>query len=252
MKWRTDKPTADKILAILKNGIWVVLNHRKIGQSYSGISYDEEYADEYGNEYATGFIEKWADLEEEETVTDCYQLEEAAEKFARSYDQGTCDGIAQDCFKAGANWQRKQDESRKRANVTLANTYHPKDKQVEIAFEDIWLDAEVSVEAFGVVDANLTNSMKSLCHDFFEAGTDWQKEQDHDACRQCEKNYDNVFFKGEQHAIDQMKEEAVEAICFGGKEGKEYIVTFVVPYFKIKDYSLGNKAKVYIFRDNKE
>lgn len=66
MNWRTSKPTADKILAVLKNGIWVVLNHRKIGQSYGGISYEEEYADEYGNEYATGFIDKWADLEEDE------------------------------------------------------------------------------------------------------------------------------------------------------------------------------------------
>lgn len=32
-------------------------------------------------------------------------LEEAAEKFAVFYDQGTCDGIAQDCFIAGAKWQ---------------------------------------------------------------------------------------------------------------------------------------------------
>ena len=32
-------------------------------------------------------------------------LEEAANKFAVFYDQGTCDGIAQDCFKAGAKWQ---------------------------------------------------------------------------------------------------------------------------------------------------
>lgn len=35
-------------------------------------------------------------------------LEEAAEKFARSYDQGTCDGIIQDGFKAGAKWMESQ------------------------------------------------------------------------------------------------------------------------------------------------
>lgn len=35
-------------------------------------------------------------------------VEEAAEKFAHFYDQGTCDGIAQDCFKAGAEWQKGQ------------------------------------------------------------------------------------------------------------------------------------------------
>ena len=35
-------------------------------------------------------------------------LEEAAEKFAHIYDMGTCDGIAQDAFKAGAKWQAEQ------------------------------------------------------------------------------------------------------------------------------------------------
>ena len=35
-------------------------------------------------------------------------LEEAADKFAVSYDQGTCDGIAQECFIAGAKWQKEQ------------------------------------------------------------------------------------------------------------------------------------------------
>lgn len=42
----------------------------------------------------------------EEPVSDCHGLEEAADKFARLYDNGTCDGIAQDCFKAGAEWQK--------------------------------------------------------------------------------------------------------------------------------------------------
>lgn len=35
-------------------------------------------------------------------------LDEAAEKFARLYDNGTCDGIAQDCFKAGAEWMAEK------------------------------------------------------------------------------------------------------------------------------------------------
>lgn len=35
-------------------------------------------------------------------------LGEAAEKFAHLYDNGTCDGIAQDCFKAGAEWMAGQ------------------------------------------------------------------------------------------------------------------------------------------------
>ena len=44
---------------------------------------------------------------EESVPTD---LEEAANKFAVFYDQGTCDGIAQDCFIAGAKWMKEQDE----------------------------------------------------------------------------------------------------------------------------------------------
>lgn len=35
-------------------------------------------------------------------------LDEAANKFAVLYDQGTCDGIAQECFKAGAEWMAEQ------------------------------------------------------------------------------------------------------------------------------------------------
>lgn len=38
-------------------------------------------------------------------------LDEAADKFAVFYDQGTCDGIAQDCFKAGAEWMAEQGKS---------------------------------------------------------------------------------------------------------------------------------------------
>ena len=35
-------------------------------------------------------------------------INEAANKVAVSYDNGTCDGIAQDCFKAGAKWMAGQ------------------------------------------------------------------------------------------------------------------------------------------------
>ena len=38
-------------------------------------------------------------------------LDEAADRFAIIYDQGTCDGIAQDCFKAGAEWMAGQGET---------------------------------------------------------------------------------------------------------------------------------------------
>ena len=39
----------------------------------------------------------------------CKDLEEAANEFAHHYDNGTCDGIAQDCFKAGAEWRNVKD-----------------------------------------------------------------------------------------------------------------------------------------------
>ena len=35
-------------------------------------------------------------------------VDEAAHKFAVLYDQGTCDGIAQECFIAGAKWMAEQ------------------------------------------------------------------------------------------------------------------------------------------------
>lgn len=33
---------------------------------------------------------------------------------------------------------------------------------------------------------------------------EWQKEQDHDACRTCEKSRDAVFYKGMEYAKEQM------------------------------------------------
>jgi len=51
--------------------------------------------------------DKVVDSISEEPVSE--ELEEAADKFARFYDQGTCDGIAQECFKAGAEWQYQKD-----------------------------------------------------------------------------------------------------------------------------------------------
>ena len=71
---------------------------------------------------------------------------------------------------AGVKWMAGQDKSRKEANIKLANTDIPVDTEMEIAFEDIWEDAEVSVEKNGSFDKELTEAMKALCHDFFESG----------------------------------------------------------------------------------
>ena len=48
-------------------------------------------------------------------------LDEAANKFAVSYDQGTCDGIAQECFKAGAEWMARQMKQEKHAELLQSN-----------------------------------------------------------------------------------------------------------------------------------
>ena len=110
MKWRTDKPTADNIVAKLTNHSYEVL-HRESGY----------YFDFVEDNVPLDNIEKWADLEEDETsltpeqamssldekiksakkswegvdadeyldevrgrdetVTDCYQLEEEVKKY---------------------------------------------------------------------------------------------------------------------------------------------------------------------------
>lgn len=77
-----------------------------------------------------------------EDLEDCLELNEAAEKFARLYDNGTCDGIAQDCFKAGAEWQKaKMMEGA--VDVHIVKSYNPCTEEgkptlhgVELLYED--------------------------------------------------------------------------------------------------------------------
>ena len=64
-------------------------------------------SDIINKEVRKAFVAGWKAKEESEKPVPA-DLEEAAEKFARLYDQGTCDGIAQDCFIAGAKWDRQQ------------------------------------------------------------------------------------------------------------------------------------------------
>ena len=54
---------------------------------------------------ALDLFEQFLDTLEEEPDK---SLDEAAERFARFYDQGTCDGIIQDGFIAGAEWQKEK------------------------------------------------------------------------------------------------------------------------------------------------
>jgi hypothetical protein len=63
------------------------------------------------------------------------ELEEAADKFAVFYDQGTCDGIAQDCFIAGAKWQKDQDDKDLSEKIAAAYQLGLADKEKQMMKE---------------------------------------------------------------------------------------------------------------------
>jgi len=90
---------------------------------------------------------------------------------------------------------------------------------------------------------------KLLCVEHFRAGAEWQKKQDHDECRSCEKSRDAVFFEGEKHAIAQMEKEAVEGVIF--KPVEHYLPEVraqIVPSspFAKDEYKHGDKVKLII------
>ena len=64
---------------------------------------------EYGGNVKTAFIAgaEWMKNQEIKQPSLPDNLDDAANEFAVSYDQGTCDGIAQECFKAGALYALK-------------------------------------------------------------------------------------------------------------------------------------------------
>lgn len=127
MIWRTDKPTEKVIMAKLTEDFC----HLK--DSYAILRLANEPYQHYsedGEEIPYAAIEKWA-LPEEKPSED---LARAAHNFALHYDNGTCDGIAQDCFIAGANWQKEQDlaeiaQSKSPLSVAYANRCFENGKQ---------------------------------------------------------------------------------------------------------------------------
>ena len=65
-------------------------------------------------------------------------INEAANKFAVSYDNGTCDGIAQDCFKAGAKWMAGQYKTLGETEIYL------EDDGEEAPYTQTWLDLDTT------------------------------------------------------------------------------------------------------------
>lgn len=96
-----------------------------------------------------------------------------------------------------------------------------------------------------------THWIKTICIENFISGANWQKEQLRDLCYQCEKNYDNVFFKGEQHAIKMLKEEAIERTVKVDAGGYPYIdETELYDYEKDEPTAKkGDKVKVLILKE---
>ena len=66
MNWRTDKPTADVIVAKFNN-IYEILNRDEQGNYFLQDGFVKKVM-------LTSDIEKWADLEKDETVTDCNEF----------------------------------------------------------------------------------------------------------------------------------------------------------------------------------
>lgn len=144
---------------------------------------------------------------------------------------------------AKALWPNKghiADDSKK---VELRNNSAITSQELEKAADDAWCNYTYQAPPAGLYS--------SCFRDGFIAGAEWQREQDHDACYQCEKAYDNVFFKGEQHAIKRMKEEATEATVYEDAGGYPF-----VPAIEMYDYEKdeptakkGDKVKIIILKD---
>ena len=64
-------------------------------------------------------------------------LEEAANKFAVFYDQGTCDGIAQDCFIAGAKWKKEKNDKDLSDKIAAAYQLGLADKEKQMMKEAV-------------------------------------------------------------------------------------------------------------------
>lgn len=136
-------------------------------------------------------------------------LEEAANKFAVFYDQGTCNGIAQDCFIAGAEWQARQ---------LLQGSPMPEDTVLfnKGVAEGRRLEREDMMKII-TKDDNLEEAAKNIykvpfgtrAEDFI-AGADWQEKQDLKYISEIHKNGYNL-------CKEQMLKDAVEGVV--GKDG---------------------------------
>ena len=219
----------------------------KATKSWEGVDVDKFMAEVRGYEDDDSKVVKNDHFEKE--------LEEAAEDGwalyeYREHPRGLYSTCYIDGFKAGANWQKEQDESRRKANIELANSDAPVDEEFEIAFNDIWGDVEKETESLREMEPALKAKLKGSAHDWFESGKIWQKEQD---------NYDTIFWKGMQYAKKQMMEEAVEGFITNSTGAFDYDVAafsfdsehrYTVLLRHMAGRKYGDKVKLIIIKED--
>lgn len=78
------------------------------------------------------------------------------------------------------NWQKAQDENRKKANITLANSPAKTDVEFETAFNDIWDDVENETESVKALSPKEREELRQAAHDWFESGKIWKERESAD------------------------------------------------------------------------
>lgn len=308
MKWRTDTPTANVIVALVRynddsaNGLQITSYDFRVLEKKADDFYIDFHSDR--EHIPTERITKWADLEEDETVTksnqhiertiygiihsywdsssfspDDVELYTKKEERDKSYErqrqtplvkrgdaylytfetiieedetvtdieliqkswyrQGYIDGInKQEPQWILENLEYKENPKYGQPLETVTDCH-----QLEEAARNSWFNYEFDCGA-----------LYSKCYkDGFKAGAGWQREQFHDACYQCEKAYDSVFYRGEQHAIKMLKEEAIEGKCIDiGMAGVVIDTDYGCLFLPQNTFKIGDKVKVIILKDGNE
>lgn len=175
---------------------------------------------------------------EDETVINCNQLEDEIDsEWAKCKLIDECMGLESatlvneqfyDIARHFARWGADNiaDNSKK---VELRNNSTATSQELEEAAEEYaynnWQSDDYHIGASEGLPFDAIGHTETC----FKAGAEWQKKQDHYACRQCEKDYDNVFFKGAKHGKYLLTIEDIErlhAFIYAIKNNKSGVFTF--------------------------
>ena len=100
-------------------------------------------------------------------------------KKSVDFNHGHLVGAAQEGIKVGVEWQKNQDENRRKANIALANNPDATEEDIEFetAFNDIWGDMESNLESVQKLSLEDRVKLKNAAHDWFESGKLWKESQ---------------------------------------------------------------------------